>query len=330
MNRILQRTVRTFLVCSFFMFSTGSFAQKPDTLIKKLDSLQKSTDTTGKQVNNTAPAAFNENTVMTPSAYFVLLGSNIKQAFTKPFHMQKKDIRNAVTFVLLEVGLSFADKPIQRNALDLRNNNIGVGNLSDYVTRFGGTYEIYTLLGLGAESFIFKNQKLKTTTLLATQAYLTGGAVETAVKFLSGRQRPTYYDVNAPGPTGRFRGPFASGRDINGNKVNSSFPSGHTTVAFAAATVFAMEYKNKPLIPIISYTAATLIGLSRITENKHWLTDVLAGAALGFLSGQQVVNNYHRYQKIRSGVTAKNKGSLHFNLDYSMGAVMPGAIYKFR
>lgn len=330
MNRILKRATQLFLLTTgLFLVSSNSFSQKPDTLIKKLDSLQKSTDTTGKQINNTAPAAFNENTVMTPKAYFILLGSNMKQAFTKPFHMKKKDIGNALRFILLEAALTFADKPIQRNALDLRNNNSTVRGISDYVTRFGGTYEVYTLLGLGAESFIFKNQKLKTTTLLATQAYLTGGAVESVVKFLSGRERPTYYDPNVSGPSGRFHGPLYKGTDINGNKVNSSFPSGHTTVAFAAATVFAMEYKNKPLVPIISYTAATLIGLSRITENKHWLTDIIAGAALGFLTGQQVVNNYHRYQKIKSG-EATRKGTLSFNLDYSMGSVMPGVIYKFK
>jgi hypothetical protein len=33
-----------------------------------------------------------------------------------------------------------------------------------------------------------------------------------------------------------------------------------------------MEYKDRPLVPLISYSAATLIGLSRITENAHWIT----------------------------------------------------------
>jgi membrane-associated phospholipid phosphatase len=78
------------------------------------------------------------------------------------------------------------------------------------------------------------------------------------------------------------------------------FLRGHTTLAFAAATVYAMEYRNKPLIPVLAYTAASLIGLSRITENKHWATDVVAGAALGYLSGRQVVNNYHRYAKLKA------------------------------
>ncbi len=318
------------LTSIFFVSITFcGFAQKPDTLITKLDSLHKKNDSTGyKQVNNTDPSAFNENTVIKFGDYFVLLGSDMMQAFTAPFHLKKRDLGNLAKFAAAEVALSFADKPIQRNALDLRNNNKGIRDVSDYVTRFGGTSEVYTLVALGSYGFIFKDQKLKTTTLLATQAYLTGGAVESVIKFLSGRQRPYYYDPNAAGPEPRFRGPFYKGTDAAGNKINSSFPSGHTTVAFAAATVFAMEYRNKPLIPIISYSVATLIGLSRITENKHWATDILAGAALGFLTGQQVVNNYHRYAKIRNAEAKKKQNTLTFNLNYAFGTVMPGLVYK--
>ena len=82
------------------LFSVAASSQKPDTLIKKQDSLQKKTDTTGKQINNTAPSAFNENTVITPAAYFILIWSDMKQAFTKPFHMKKGDWRNAAYFAL--------------------------------------------------------------------------------------------------------------------------------------------------------------------------------------------------------------------------------------
>jgi hypothetical protein len=89
-----------------------------------------------------------------------------------------------------------------------------------------------------------------------------------------------------------------------------------------------LEYKNHPIIPIITYSAATLIGLSRITENKHWATDVLVGAGLGYLTGRQVVNNYHRYAKIKA--PEQNKSSLKFNLQYNFGRVMPGLVYTFR
>ena len=75
------------ILTSFFFVSITlcGFAQKPDTLITKLDSLHKQNDSTGsKQVNNTDPSAFNENTVIKFGDYFVLLGSDMKQAFTAP------------------------------------------------------------------------------------------------------------------------------------------------------------------------------------------------------------------------------------------------------
>ncbi|MCW3087459.1 MAG: phosphatase family protein [Sediminibacterium sp.] len=308
--------------------SLASIAQQPDTLIRKLDSLQKQTDTSGKQVINTDRSAFDKSTLITPGGYFILLWSDTKQAFTTPFHLQKRDWRNAAYFVAAELALSFADEPIQRGALNLSNKNSTVRGVSKYVTQFGGNYEIYALLGLGAEGFLFKNQKLKTTTLLATQAYIVGAAVEISVKFITGRQRPNY-QVGAGEPEPSFHGPFYKGDDVNGTYIDGSFPSGHATVAFAAATVFAMEYKNKLWVPILSYTAATLIGLSRLTENKHWATDIVAGAALGILTGQQVVNNYHRYALIRKGQLKKPIGSTAFNIGYQQGRFMPGLVFRF-
>lgn len=305
-------------------------AQQPDTLLKKLDSLRANNDTS-KQVNNTSESAYTDETKITLPGYFILLGSNMKQSFTKPFHMKKKDWRNLALFAGLQVGLSFADKPIQRNALDFRDNNKSVRDVSDYITRFGGLYEVYTLLGLAATGYATKNLKLRTTTLLASQSYLTAGAVQFATKFLFGRQRPSYIDPGTLQPEPTFRGPFYKPTDALGNRTNSSFPSGHTTGAFAAATVFSLEYKDKKLVPFISYGFATLIGLSRITENKHWLTDIIAGAALGYITGQQVVNNYHRYARIRNGETdmkAKRKNQLSFMLDYNMGVVQPGLVYR--
>ena len=305
------------------------FSQKPDTLIKKLDSLSKKTDSAGRQNNNISQTAYNENTEITFASYFILLGSDLKQEITAPFHLTHKDWIRVGEFALIEGGLFLLDEPIQRFALDLRNHNPGVRNISKYVTRFGGPYEAYILAGMGVYGFIFKSEKIKTTTLLATQAYITGGLMESLLKFLSGRERPFSLDSTKIQSEPKFHGPFYSaGKDENGKKLNTSFPSGHTTVAFAAATVFAMEYRNRPWVPIIAYTAATLIGLSRITENKHWATDVLAGAALGYLTGRLVVNNYHRYAKLKAPNQKKN--SVSFNLQYNSGHIMPGMVYTFR
>lgn len=311
-----------------FFISVDGFSQKPDTLIKKLDSLSNKADSAGKQNNNINPSAYNENTKLTFPSYFILLGSDLKQEFTAPFHWTGKDWGRFAKFAVIEGTLLLVDEPVQRRALAIRNDDATVRNVSKYVTRFGGPYEAYVLAIFGTYGVIFHNQKMITTTLLATHAYITGAVMESFLKFLSGRQRPTYYDPNSPEAEPKFHGPISpSATDVNGNRINSSFPSGHTTVAFAAATVFAMEYKNHPIVPIIAYSAASLIGLSRISENRHWISDVFAGAALGYFTGRLVVNNYHRYAKLKAPNQKKNSVSL--NLQYNYGRLMPGLVYRF-
>ena len=312
-----------------WLIAGALFAQKPDTLIKKLDSLSKKTDSAGNQINNTSASAYNAATKITVPSYFILLGSDLKQAFTKPFHMTSKDWITTGKFVIVAGTVALLDEPIQHKALQLRNESETLQKVSKQVTNFGGPYEAYTLAALGAYGFIFRNEKMKTTTLLATQSYITGAAIESVLKFVTGRQRPYFTDSTKVQAEPTFYGPFYKPpKDPNGKTTNSSFPSGHTTVAFAAATVFAMEYRNRPLIPVVAYSAATLIGLSRIAENKHWATDVLTGAAIGYLTGRLVVNNYHRYAKLKAPQQKKN--TVSFNLQYNNGVIMPGMVYTFR
>lgn len=303
------------------------FTQKTDSLINKLDSLKKQTDTTG-QTNVVEPAFYNEKTKVTPKVFGILLVDDFKQQALSPFHVNKKGWIAGAGFAALTVGVGFLDKPVQQWAVRLRNNNEWSKNYSHTITNIGGLYEVVPFVGIATWGFAFKNEKLRTTTYLATQAYITSTVWSTLFKTLSGRTRPANFDPNSPENEPRFHGPFY--KLPYGD--NSSFPSGHTTLAFAAATVYAKEYKYIPAVPIISYTVASLISLSRITENRHWATDIITGAALGYLSGTQVVNNYHRYARlIRTGKLKNKKGDLSFNLQYQPGAgVLPGVVYKFR
>ena len=320
-----MRTGIRFTLTLLFWIPFAALAQRTDTLNQKLDSLNKRTENAGTQKNIIASRTYTDSTNLNLKTYFVLLGSDLKQEFTKPFHMTGKDWGRFAKWAIVVGAVGLTDEPVQRFSVRLMDNNPGLQHFADQVTKFGGIYEFYTLAGFGAYGVIFKSDKIKTTTLLATQAYITGGALESILKLLSGRTRPSYY-IGGMEAEPTFLGPFSkTARNADGKKVYSSFPSGHTTVAFAAATVFAKEYKDNPIIPIIAYSAASLIGLSRIAENVHWASDVFVGATVGYLAGKEVVNNYHRFKKIRQ----PNKGTVSFGMHPFYGKLLPQIVYNF-
>lgn len=64
-----------------------------------------------------------------------------------------------------------------------------------------------------------------------------------------------------------------------------SFPSGHTATAFMTATMMHKEYGDRsPWYSISAFTVAAVTGVSRQLNNRHWISDVLAGAGIGILS----------------------------------------------
>jgi membrane-associated phospholipid phosphatase len=75
-----------------------------------------------------------------------------------------------------------------------------------------------------------------------------------------------------------------------------SFPSGHSTAAFATAGVIANRYGVWP--GIIAEAAATYVGLSRLQENKHYISDVAAGCLLGNYIAYQVVHSHGAFRNV--------------------------------
>ena len=70
----------------------------------------------------------------------------------------------------------------------------------------------------------------------------------------------------------------------NGDTDAESFPSGHTSYAFTIATVLYEEFKDtSPILAYSGYAFATTTGALRMMNNKHWISDVLAGAGIGIL-----------------------------------------------
>lgn len=80
-------------------------------------------------------------------------------------------------------------------------------------------------------------------------------------------------------------GKFGFGVPRPDNNAQTSFPSGHTFSATAAAEILRREYGEEyPWLAVAGYGVATLVGAMRIYNNRHWVGDVLAGAGLGILS----------------------------------------------
>jgi membrane-associated phospholipid phosphatase len=80
---------------------------------------------------------------------------------------------------------------------------------------------------------------------------------------------------------------YAVGRERPNGEDNQSFPSGHTSNAFALVAALDGHYGKKVSIP--AYTLAALVGYARLRDNVHWLSDVLAGATLGYIVGRTTV-----------------------------------------
>lgn len=118
-----------------------------------------------------------------------------------------------------------------------------------------------------------------------TRAVLYSGSVTALVKGAVGRARP----FASPGDADEY----APGHGFLDTK-RSSFPSGHTSAAFAAATVLARELgtshpASRSVVSPLLFGAASFVGWSRVYDHQHWPSDVLIGAALGSITGYEVV-----------------------------------------
>ena len=127
--------------------------------------------------------------------------------------------------------------------------------------------------------------------LHGAEAVAVSGIVTALLKDVAGRARPYVSADTSPHD-------FHFGRGFAGGGGYKSFPSGHSTAAFAAASVVTSESQRWwPhgiwLVAPAMYGGATLVGLSRMYNNAHWASDVALGAAIGTFSGIKVVRYSH-------------------------------------
>jgi membrane-associated phospholipid phosphatase len=138
--------------------------------------------------------------------------------------------------------------------------------------RMGGP-EVFATVGLGVLMtgvIAGDNDIRQAGARISTSLALAGGMV-TVAKFVVGRSRPSGLAHDADDFA-----PFSG---------NSSAPSGHTAMAFALAASLSDEIHN-PWAGVALYTAAAGTAWSRVNDNAHWASDVIAGAAVGIVSAK--------------------------------------------
>ena len=196
-----------------------------------------------------------------------------KAIWTSPFHLQKKDMKWVIPAGLGIAALIASDHETDEHL----GNNVTRLSVSRWVSRMGVEY---TSMGIAGGFYMVgrltNHAKAREAGILGAEAVIDGFIVGGVLKAITERERPL---------DGDRQGHFFKG--------GSSFPSGHSTSAWALATVIANEYHNKKAVQIGAYTFATLVSLSRFTGHNHYFSDVVAGSGIGYMIGRFVYRRHH-------------------------------------
>ena len=150
------------------------------------------------------------------------------------------------------------------------NENIDHKLTIDDFTQYVPAASVYGLNAIGIKG----KSNFKDRSLILAASYLLVAATTLPLKNITHVQRP------------------------DGSSYNS-FPSGHTATAFAGAEFLWQEYKDVSIwYGISGYVVATGTGFFRMYNDRHWLTDVAAGAGIGILCTKTAYWLYPKMQKL--------------------------------
>jgi len=196
---------------------------------------------------------------------------------------------------LTTAGIGLGTYLLVRND-DYIQERIGRRNLPELETGVWGFAEEYGVIQYaelaGVVTYTFgyltKNDDARILGRMIVQSLTYSGLTAMFVRMIAGRKRP----------------PFSNNHlDFTGFETNNSFqsfPSGHTTVAFAFSTVLA-EYFDTPWSRIGFYGMAGLSAAERLLNDEHWFSDVTLGALLGIASGLHVISEEKTRNKKNNG-----------------------------
>jgi len=198
-------------------------------------------------------------------------------------HFNKKQLIIPAVFITYGIVGLESDflKAINAEVKEEVNENIDHKLTIDDFSQYVPAASLYGLSALGIKG---KNNLRDKTIILATSYLIMGLTVE-SLKKITHVERP------------------------DGSSFNS-FPSGHTATAFMGAELMYQEYKEvSPWYGIAGYTIAAGTGAFRMYNNRHWLTDVVAGAGIGILSAKAAYWLYPTVNGLLSSKKHKNRKS---------------------
>jgi membrane-associated phospholipid phosphatase len=175
----------------------------------------------------------------------------------------------AICIILTIISYMFWDIPLAKYCRTLSREII---DIAEVITPFGITkwYLIGSFLSFLAFRFIYKNKLYSSEFLFIFSSLSCSGVTLILIKWIAGRHRPV--DFFNRGYFGFDY--FGIGYDL------TSFPSGHAQTAFSLAMALTILF---PRWGIPAFIAAGAVSLSRIVLTSHYLSDVIAGAAIGIL-----------------------------------------------
>jgi membrane-associated phospholipid phosphatase len=215
--------------------------------------------------------------------YPELVIEDVKHIATSPAYWDEAEWKQAGWAAFAIIGTAtLLDQPVMDAMRRQPRNN----RFMLQVERFGAEYAagvIGAFYIAGALSEDERSMQVAQDSLSAS--IIASGLITPAIKLTLGRSRPR---ENAG--TAYFK-PFSN--------PNASFPSGHTTEAFAIASVVANHYEET-WVSCASYSVAGLVGIARSYHDAHFASDILAGAIIGTWVGKSVVgyNQQHRANKV--------------------------------
>ena len=173
-------------------------------------------------------------------------------------------------------GAFIADEHVRD--ISLKNKSSFNDFLFQYDKAFNYAIPLIGILGTYGYGLIFKDSKIRNLGLQLTESCAYSGIITIAVKSIAGRSRPYTNRGNMNWS------PFKTNDD------QLSFPSGHATMSFAFCTVMA-KYLDNTYWKIGWYSIATIVTTARLYHDQHWLSDVIAGSAIGYFIGDYVSKN---------------------------------------